>query len=309
MNPASSKLRIGLILALAMISLLKVNTTLAEHRAQIESANQRGDHFEALLTFDKVSKRKLSADSHLAAAKSAWALSLPDRAMEEFDAAIASEQINKEQVEQARFSKAIIHFQEGRADESLMQSQKLLSDLNESSPFRARVLTLAAQSLIRMGSKAQAEEKLVQAFTEASYLERSDIAYQLADLQNQLGRWDEAKQYLRTIDLEEERAPEALRLLVQINLARKDFKEAQTWLTKGQETFPEQFSDAWVYYVTGLLAAQRGDGQKLEETLTQAQQKLAPSDGWLTLLQAEHESFLANNIRARLKNIPSQEKS
>ena len=216
---------------------------------------------------------------------------------------------NKEQEQQTRFSKAIIHFQEGRADESLMLSQKLLGDLNESSPFRARVLTLAAQSLIRMGSKAQAEEKLVQAFKEASYLERSDIAFQLADLQNQLGRWEEAKQYLRTINFDEDRSPEALRLLVQISISRKEFEDAQTWLSKGQELFPEQFSDSWTYYAAGIVAAQRGDGERLENILTQAKLKLAPSDGWLTLLDAVNESFLATNIKARLQEIPDQNKS
>ena len=300
----------GLLLTVAMVSLFTfMDKVHAQHRAQIESANQRGDHFEALITFDKVSKRKLSADSHLAAAKSAWALSLPDRALSEFDLAADTNQITREQQEQIRFSKAIIHFQEGRADEALMQSQKLSGDLNESSPFRARVLALAAQCLIRMGSKAQAEEKLVQAFVESSYLDRADIAFQLAELQNQLGRWEEAKRYLRTIGFEEERSPEALRLLVQISISLKEFEEAQTWLEKSKEMFPEHFRDAWTYYVSGLLAAQKGDGFKLEEILTEAQQKLAPSDGWLTLLQAEHESLLASSIRARLQNIPTQGKS
>lgn len=295
----------GLIL-MAVLSISGVDPSHAQHRAQIEAANQRGDHFETLLTFDKVSKRKLSTDSYLAAAKSAWALSLPDRALSDFDLAVESEQLSREQKEQIRFSKAIIHFQEGRADESLMQSQKLYADLAESSPFRARVLALAAQSLIKMGSKAQAEEKLIQAFAESSYLERSDIAYQLAELQNQLGRWEEAKRYLRTIGFEEERAPEALRLLVQISISLKEFSEAQAWLDKSREIFPDQPRDSWTYYVSGLLAAQRGDGRKLGEIVAEAQEKLAPSDGWHTLLQAEHESFLARSMKARPQNIPNQ---
>lgn len=280
----------------------------AQHRSHIESANQRGDHFEALLTFDKIAKRKLTAESHLTAAKSAWALSLPDRAISEFESANISGQLSQEQTQQARLSTAIIHFQEGRPDEALMQSQKLLNDLNESSAFRARVLTLAAQSLIRMGSKAQAEEKLTQAFLEASYLERSDIAFQVGELQNQLGRWEEAKQYLRTINSEEDRAPEAIRLLISICLARKEYEEAQSWLDKAQSEFPEQFSDSWSYFAAGLLAAHRADAPKLEELLEQAHQKFAPSDSWLTLLEAEREAFLGTSIRARFSPVSNSNK-
>lgn len=306
MNPKNLIFSLFLLLLTALPALSDVQ---AQHRAQIESANQRGDHFEALLTLDKVSKRKLNGDSHLAAAKSAWALSLPDRALTEFEAASNDTQLSLEQSLQARFSKAVLHFQEGRADEALIQSQKLLELLKDSSPLRARVHVLAGQSLIRMGSKAQAETELLKAFGDASYLERSDIAYQLAELQNQLGKWDEAKQYLRTIGEDDERAAEALRLLSQICLARNEYEDAERWITQGRQQFPEQFNDSWTFYARGVLAAQKNDETSLLQVVTEAQQKFAPSDPWLTILDAEQEAFLAAPLKARLNKIEEEHRS
>jgi tetratricopeptide (TPR) repeat protein len=240
----------------------------------------------------------VSAETRVTAANSAWALSLPAKALAEFDQAILSNELDSEKSEIIKFQKAIIHYQEERHDEALMISQKLSSELSEHSNLHSKVQALIAHCLIRMGSIAQAEEPLVAAFTSAPYQHRSEFAFQIGELLVKLGRWEDAESYLKTIDNSEDLAGQAARILAEISLSNKSYDRASNIIEQGLISFPENFKDAWSYYARASLAANKKDYPKLELILQEARQKLAPSDTWLNMLEADYEITLAKSKEA-----------
>ena len=288
--------RLNCLITIMLVSvMLGIAPANAQHASQVETDQQRGDHFSAMLNFDKIPKRKINPETRVTVAKSAWALSLPEKALYEFEQALVSTELPASEQQIARLSQAIIHLQEQRPDQGLVIARKLAEELPSDSALNAKVQMLIGNCLIAMGLKTQAEEHFALAFTQASYQERSEVAFQLGELLSQLGRWDESESYLKTISQEDDRAIDAQLLLLEINFNNKKYAQAEKYLSEISSSFPESLKTPWIYYVRGSLAVNKNDQELLNEVVRESQNKLAPSDPWLNMLQADYELFLARS--------------
>ncbi|NDC37025.1 MAG: hypothetical protein EBZ48_03115 [Proteobacteria bacterium] len=263
----------------------------AEHPIDVQRKAADGDYLAALISYEKLPKRTTTTQARIAAAKSSWALSLPDRALEEYDGALRQGGLSS--VDQARIylGKGIIHHQEGHPQLAVVQVQRALGLLENPSPLRAQVYALWGEALADSRSFAPAEERYLQALAEADPESKAEIYFLLGRVQLELGKYDAARANLERIPLKHERAADGLRLLSRIAAEQGSFSAAASWLEKGRLNFPDSFLDSWTDYMMLRGAIERKDREAAREIRSQAETRYPPSDPWLSLLVAAAEEF------------------
>jgi tetratricopeptide (TPR) repeat protein len=283
--------RRGICILLISAALLLPQAAAGQHAIEVQRTAARGEYLKALTLYDQMPQRRATKDARIAAAKSAWALSLPGRAIEEFDRVLRQEQMSDEDRARLLLSRGIIDYQEGRFQVAILFAEKAVSALRAASSLRAKAWLLWGESLMSLESFGAAEDKYLKALSECGAGEQADIHFLLGACEMKLGRLDQASAHLEEVPMDHERAPAAIRHLVEIALERKQDKEAQFWLTRGREMFPERFLDSWVDYALVQAAIRTGNAQQVESVRADANRKFPPSDPWLTLLNAASESF------------------
>ena len=263
----------------------------AQHPTDVQRELAAGEPMAALVTFDKMPKRKATTPSILAAAKSAWALSLPERAIAEFDRSLADDQMPELDRAKVYLARGIIEFQEMRYREALQYADKSLKLLADASPLRSKVWMLIAESQFQLASYAAANDKYEQALQEAPAEDQPDIHYSLGLCKLHLDKLDEAREQFEQVPLSHPRAGKAIRQLANIELTAGDVTHAAFWLARGQQDFPDEFLDSWVDYAQLTIAAGQNDVQRLREIRKAAEAKYPPADSWMTLLEAAAEEF------------------
>ena len=271
------------------IVLVGASAALAQNSASVEQLSARSDHMGALAAFDRLPKRQRTLAATLAAARSAWAIGLNDRAISEYDHALQYDELKSTERARTIFARGVIDLQEQRPQVARTYAEHALELIEEASPLRARVLALRAQAEIQEHLLADAEQDLSAAIEQASGEEVAEYHFLRAECRLQLGKRDDARVDLEAIPLEHARTPDAVRYLAQLALDTGQFEEAQFWLRKGRRDFPERFADSWVDY--GLVRAALGNSDQVaaRQAREEARQRLAPSDPWLNLLEAASE--------------------
>jgi len=268
----------------------------AEHPMEVQRQSARGEHLQAVLTYDRMPKRVATGEAMVAAGRSAWALSLPDQALHEFDRALTTGTLPV--VEQARvhLSKGIIEFQEERYQVAILHAEKSVALLAQPGPLRGKGWFLWGEALARLGSWGQAEEKYLQAVAESSADELPELYYHLGRCQRHLGKLEAARLSFERVPLQHDRTPQAIRALAELALELKRPKSAAFWLARGRSEYPDGFLDSWVDYALVQAAAAEENPQELRRIRTEANTRYAPSDPWLVLLNAAAEEFEWNRI-------------
>jgi tetratricopeptide (TPR) repeat protein len=286
------KIALSLILAAGLIF---AGNAFAQHSIDVQRLAAKGEYMEALISYEKLPKRRASTEAVSAAARSAWGLGLSQRAIQEYDKALLDEKLGP--VERARIylSRAIIEFQEERFQTAVLYADRSVGLLTDQSPLRAKALLVWGNSLTEMGLHAAAEQKYVQALEEEEIEDKAELHYRLGMVQMQLGKLDEARTNLEKVPLHHDRTPEAMRFLAQISLESKKYTEAEFWLNKGRGEYPDSFLDSWVDYVLVRVAIGANDTAKVKSLVDEAEKKYPPSDDWLNLLQAASEAFYWGN--------------
>ncbi len=279
-------------LSLAFMALLSAAPAMAQHPIDVQRDAAAGDYMAALVTYDKMPKRISTTQARIAAAKSAWALSLPDRALEEYDGAIRQGGLATIDLARIFLGKGIIEHQEGRHQLAILHLEKALPLLPEPSPLRAQVLSLWGESLAAMKQTAPAEEKYIQALTETDPESKPEMYFLLAQVQLELGKYEDARGNYEKIPLRHDRAPEAVRRLAEIGVHQGNFEAASLWLEKGRTSFEDAFLDSWTDYVLVRGALSKGDKELVKNLKSQADKRYPPSDPWLALLNAAVEEFV-----------------
>jgi tetratricopeptide (TPR) repeat protein len=275
------------------------SSAFAEHPIDVQRAAASGHYIQALADYARIPKRRITEDAATAAARSAWALGLPDRALLEFGRAAEMSGGDREKLASHSFSRAIIEYQEGRIQEAAVRALAAYQELKHPSPFRARVLLLLGQSLFQLGRVAQAETRIAQSLVESSEEDRSEIHFALGEARFGLSKFDQAKTNFEAVDLKSERIPFAIRYLARIALEQGKFREAKFWLMKGREEFRDSFLDSWVDYALLQAATHEGSEAEVREVVQKAAERYPPSDPWFTLLQAASEVyFRAGELRS-----------
>jgi tetratricopeptide (TPR) repeat protein len=276
---------------LLIILMLVARRAECQHSIDVQRAAARMDYFQALETYMKMPRRTSTTASTIAAAKSAWALSLPQLAIEEFDRALQDDSLDP--VDRARLliSRGVIEFQEGRYQISNHFAEQAVRSLKKPSPLRAKGWMLWGQDAYELGQYGSAEAKFVAALKETAAEDAPDINYQLGLCRLKLGRQMEARENFENVPLEHEMAPNAIRHLADIALSAGNFSSAEFWLNTGRKQFADAFLDSWVDYALLRVAVDASNTQKVREIRLNAQSKYPPSDQWLNLIEAAAELY------------------
>jgi tetratricopeptide (TPR) repeat protein len=272
-----------------------IASALAEHPIDVQRLSSEGEHFKALTLYDVLPDRRLAEDTHIAAAKSAWALGLARQAAEIFDAVLRGDSLSQDDRARLTLSRGIIEYQEGRYQEAALFAEKAASMLQQSAPLRGRALLLWGQSLVRDRAYATAEEKLTMALHEALPSDRPEIALTLGTAQLKIGKLTEAERSLKAIPTEHPAAPEAIRMLSAIALRNKDHDRARFWIERGQSDYSGDFIDSWVEFGLVKAAIEAKDLSRAKALVEDASKRYPPSDTWLILTQAALEQAQWNN--------------
>ena len=283
--------------------LLCASSLHAQAPIDIERKTAGGEYMVALTMYDRMPKRVLTPLSIIAAAKSAWALGLSERALAEYDTVIRSEKLSVLELSRVNFAKAAIFLQQQKYQLAVLSVDEALSKLQNPSPLRGAMLMLKAQALAAQNLYPGAVEILLRAQSEIGDESQIEFNYLLGKNLTQVGRYAEAKDVLRKIPSTHERAPDGIRELIHISDAEGDYKKAAMWVTKGRESYPDSFLDSWCDYllVQGAIAADNGSADAREEIKLLKQtalKRLAPSDSWLALIIAAVEQHSWANGQA-----------
>lgn len=273
--------------------LLLPAVTVAQNSNEVQQLSSDGEHMKALVAYEALPKRRATVDATIAAGRSAWALSLPDRATEEFDRALTDESLSG--VDRARvfLSKGIIEFQEGRYQVAKLYADKTIELLDEAGPLRAKAYLLSGQSLAKLNDFGASESALQSALDESLQDEKPEVHFQLGECRLKLNKLDQAKENFESIPLGNERTAVSIRHLSEIALEKNELGQAAFWLTKGRSEYSDNFLDSWVDYALVKTAIGEGNLDEALKLQADAMKRLPPSDYWLTLLNAGIEAFKA----------------
>jgi tetratricopeptide (TPR) repeat protein len=261
----------------------------ADHPVEVQRLYAEGDYFRALEVYERLPDRRLDKDTHVAAAKSAWALGLIKRAAELFDSVLRADGLENDERSRLTLSRGIIEYQEGRYQEAALFAEKSASYLPEKAPLRGRALLLWGQSLLKAQEYSTAEEKLWRALAEVAPSDRPDVAMSLGTAQLKLGKLADAERTLKAITIDHPNAPDAVRLLATISMQTENDDRAQFWLGKGKADYSNAFVDSWADYGQLNLALRGADLVRARTIVEQAEKRLPPSDAWLIIMQASLE--------------------
>jgi tetratricopeptide (TPR) repeat protein len=279
----------------------------AQHPIEVERLAAQGEYLKALTLFDELPTRIITVSSRLAAAKAAWALSLPQRAEAEYDRALREGGLDDVQRARVLLAKGIIEFQEFRPQVAAMYAEKVIDALPGASPLRSRALTLWGQALYEQHEYAGAEAKLLKALDESGPQDRAEVHFSLGLCDERLGKNAEARDHFESVPLEHDRTPDALRELARLALDDGKPKEAALWLNKGRTAYPDRFLDSWVDYALLQIAVKNSDDAAVHEIRDAAVKKYPPSDGWLDLLLAAAEAYEWRDASGEMKARPKQD--
>ncbi|MBN8549623.1 MAG: tetratricopeptide repeat protein [Deltaproteobacteria bacterium] len=268
----------------------------AQHPVEVQRLAASGDYFVALTTFERMPKRVATTQSVMAAARSAWALGLSSRAIEEFDRALRDEKLAPEDQARIYLSKGIIEFQEGRYQVAALHSEKCVETLNAMegagpNPLRAKAYLLWGDSLSKLNSLGDAEQKYVQALDDAASDDQPQINFSLGKCRAQIGKYEQARENFELVPLNHELTADTIRNLASLALDTGKISSATFWLQRGRSEYPDSFLDSWVDYALVKSAISENNLPVVREIRAGAAKKYPPSDQWLILLQAAAEEF------------------
>ena len=280
-----------LMLILFSALFLLVAPVSAQHPVEIQKKTAEGDHFRALVDFDKLPKRRRTVDSRLAAAKSSWALGLVSRAAEEYDSLLREGDLSNIERAKILISRGIIELQESRNEVAAVYAEKAVKKLEKASPLRSRAWLLWGQGLYDAKAYGSACQKFSKALEEALPAERPEIEFRIGKCERRLGKYEESVEHFQNIPIHHPKTPEAVKNLAHVSLELKKYEQAAFWLAKGRQEFPDKFLDSWVDYALMQVAIHENDTEKVNAIRQEAKEKFPPSDAWYALLDAAAEAY------------------
>lgn len=263
----------------------------AQHPIDVQRLVASGEYFEALHVYDKMPQRKTTTDATIAAGKAAWALSLPGRAIDEFDRALHDEQLDAAQRARLLLSRGIIEYQEDRHRVALLFAEKVINVLTQPSALRGKAWLLWGEALSRLRSYGAAEDKYRKALEETPDNEQPAVYYVLGLAQYRLGKLKDARASFEKVPLEHEYTAQSMRRLAELSLAERKYDEAAFWLARGRHDYPDSFLDSWADYALLQVAVHNDNPAEVDSIREKAQKKYPPSDAWLSLLNAAAEEY------------------
>jgi tetratricopeptide (TPR) repeat protein len=282
--------------ALSCICVLASSAS-AQHPIDLQRASAAGDHFKALVFAEQMPRRIATIESSLALARSAWALGLNSRALDEFDRVLRTAQLDSVEKARIHLTKAILEYQEGHYQVASLHAERVINELEgiDTEPtLNSKARFVWGEALTRQNAYGPAELQYLQALEGAAAAELPQIHLSLASVELKLGKFEKAKEHFEQIPVDHELTPRAIRGLAEVSVELKRPDAVQFWLTKARKEYPDSFLDSWVDYALMCAAIDRNQIAEVSELRTQVANRLPPSDPWVVLLNAAAEGFVWN---------------
>lgn len=278
-----------------VLNLICVSNSLAEHPINVQKNAINKEYYKAMVSFERLPRQKLNKEVLLSAAQSAWALSLPDTAIELFDKILDDKNISNKEKAKIYLYKGIIDFQEGKYSISQIFAKKALSFSNDiSESLKSAALKLLGDSYFKLKLYGEAKREYIEALKYADNNQQPSIYLQKGMAEFYLGSFDEAQKDLQKVSMDNEDAPLAIKLLMKILLEKKDYQKLKKWIEVLNIEFPDQFIDSWIDYAKVKVAISEDNKREALKVLEFAKDKYPESDSWINLARASLETYLWN---------------
>ena len=279
----------------AVLNLICVSNSLAEHPINVQKNAINKEYYKAMVSFERLPRQKLNKEVLLSAAQSAWALSLPDTAIELFDKILDDKNISNKEKAKIYLYKGIIDFQEGKYSISQIFAKKALSFSNDiSESLKSAALKLLGDSYFKLKLYGEAKREYIEALKYADNNQQPSIYLQKGIAEFYLGSFDEAQKDLQKVSMDNEDAPLAIKLLMKILLEKKDYQKLKKWIEVLNIEFPDEFIDSWIDYAKVKVAISEDNKREALKVLEFAKDKYPESDSWINLARASLETYLWN---------------
>ena len=279
----------------AVLNLIYVSNSLAEHPINVQKNAINKEYYKAMVSFERLPRQKLNKGVLLSAAQSAWALSLPDTAIELFDKILDDKNISNKEKAKIYLYKGIIDFQEGKYSISQIFAKKALSFSNDiSESLKSAALKLLGDSYFKLKLYGEAKREYIEALKYADNNQQPSIYLQKGMAEFYLGSFDEAQKDLQKVSMDNEDAPLAIKLLMKILLEKKDYQKLKKWIEVLNIEFPDEFIDSWIDYAKVKVAISEDNKREALKVLEIAKDKYPESDSWINLARASLETYLWN---------------
>jgi tetratricopeptide (TPR) repeat protein len=282
-----------LLLTSVLIRCCSAYSLHAEEAITVQVLASRGEYYPALVTFDKLPKRKITVESKIAAARSAWALNLHERAAGLFEQALESPSLTATDKGRIYLSRGIIELQQEHYQMASLLGKKALEHVTEVGPLRAKMLLLIGQAQYHLKNYGETYAVLSDASNQSDGDDEGEVQFLLGESAYSLNRISEAEDHFKAVPYGHERTAETFRKLAELNLQQNKPDKVKFWIEKGQKDFPEQFIDSWTQYALIESSIQLNDIETMRSIRMQANQKYSASDFWLGLINAatEHKEW------------------
>ena len=268
---------------------------MAEHPINVQKNAINKEYYKAMVSFERLPRQKLNKEVLLSAAQSAWALSLPDTAIELFDKILDDKNISNKEKAKIYLYKGIIDFQEGKYSISQIFAKKALSFSNDiSESLKSAALKLLGDSYFKLKLYGEAKREYIEALKYADNNQQPSIYLQKGMAEFYLGSFDEAQKDLQKVSMDNEDAPLAIKLLMKILLEKKDYQKLKKWIEVLNIEFPDEFIDSWIDYAKVKVAISEDNKREALKVLEFAKDKYPESDSWINLARASLETYLWN---------------
>ena len=279
----------------AVLNLICVSNSLAEHPINVQKNAINKEYYKAMVSFERLPRQKLNKEVLLSAAQSAWALSLPDTAIELFDKILDDKNISNKEKAKIYLYKGIIDFQEGKYSISQIFAKKALSFSNDiSESLKSAALKLLGDSYFKLKLYGEAKREYIEALKYADNNQQPSIYLQKGMAEFYLGSFDEAQKDLQKVSMDNEDAPLAIKLLMKILLEKKDYQKLKKCIEVLNIEFPDEFIDSWIDYAKVKVAISEDNKREALKVLEFAKDKYPESDSWINLARASLETYLWN---------------
>ena len=278
------------VLSLSIVSFYACQTVFAEEPISVQLLASRGEYYQALLTYEKLPKRKVTVDSKIAAARAAWALNLHDRATELFDQALESPTLSGTDRARIYLSRGIIELQQEHYQMASLLGKKAAEQLQEEGPLKAKIQLLIGQAQFNLKNYGDAYAVLSSSVGSSDGDDEGEAQFLLGQCALSLNRLEDAETHFRAVPYGHERTAATFKKLAEVNLQLARPEKVKFWIEKGQKEYPDQFIDSWSEYALLESAIGMNDVEKMRVIRTEANQKYTPSDFWLSLINAATEN-------------------
>lgn len=273
---------------------LKATNGQVEISESVAELARRGRHFDAMAKFSSGDGDFTLADQ-LGAAKSAWALGLVDRARKIWDDVLASKEFQGDERNRTVLARAIVELQESNFEEARAIAERAANVL-ETSDLRAQFWLVIAEALKEQNANSVAEGYYKRAIHDGSRPIQTEARFLLGECQRKLGMLNDARYSYASVESGSPYTLQALRRLVELDLAQRNYEGVLTWITEGREAYSGDFKDGWLSYASIIALSETGRTDEAKKELVDFRVRRSERDPWYTMAEAALESKLVTNI-------------